>query len=288
MRSIQTVAVVGATGMLGAPVTKELKKQGYSITAVIRDQVKAQNKLGPEIFTHVGDLKNVHSLRTAFQQADFVYVSINTGPEEKNSDFKTEIEGVQNIIEAAKLSGIKRIGYLSSLVKNYDETDWWVFDIKRKACELLLNCGIPVTIFYPSNFYENLTGLQKKGNRIMLAGNQETKSWWIGARDYGRQVAEAFRQKHNENREYSIQGLEPMNMEGAADIFIDNYGTGSLKKRKIPLWTFNLLKPFSSTIDFQCHILHAINHYDEQFQSEKTWDDLGKPVETLAEWASRQ
>lgn len=288
MKSIQTIAVVGATGMLGAPVTKELKRQGYSVSAVVRDNVNAQKKLGPEIFTHVADLKSVSSLRTAFQQADFVYVSLSTAPGEQNSNFKTEIEGVENIIKAAKLSGVKRIGYLSSLVKDYDEKEWWVFDAKRKACELLLNCDIPVTIFYPSNFFENLTELQLKGKRVMLAGKQETKSWWIGTNDYGRQVAEAFRQDHNENREYTIQGLEPFNMDEAADVFIENYSSEDLKKTTAPLWIFKLLKPFSKTMDFQYNILHAINNYDEQFQSEKAWRELGKPEETLADWASRQ
>lgn len=290
MNTIQTIAVVGATGMLGAHVTKILKNQGYSVTAVVRDMQKAQRKLGAGTYLSKGNLQDKSSLRTAFTDVDFVYLSLSTTPGEKDNDFKTEIDGVRNVIEAAKSARVKRIGHLSSLVKNYKDTGWWVFDVKEEACRILKEADIPVTIFYPSNFFENLSELQLKGNRLMLAGDQVTKSWWIGTKDYGMQVANAFRKDrdHNEDREYTIQGPEPYNMEEAADEFIKHHPNPNLRKFKAPLGGFKLLKPFSAKIDFQYNILYAINHYDEQFQSDDTWEKLGKPEQSLAKWAAEQ
>lgn len=290
MNTIRSIAVIGATGMLGAPVTKVLKREGYSVTAVVRDMQKAQKKLGAGFYLSKGDLRDKNSLRTAFTDVDIVYLSLSTTPDEKNQDFKTEIDGLQNVIEAAKAARVKRIGMLSSLVKDYRGIDWWVFDIKREACRMLFDADIPATIFYPSSFFENLTHLQLKFNRVMLAGEQVTKSWWIGAEDYGRQVAKSFRADidHSETREYPIQGPEPFSMEEAADCLIKHYPESNLKKTKAPIGLFKLLKSFSSSIDFQYHILSAINHYDEKFQSEDTWKTLGKPGTTLAEWAEKQ
>lgn len=290
MNTIQSVAVVGATGMLGAPVTKILKREGFSVTAVVRDMQKAHQKLGSGIYLSKGNLTDKNSLRTAFTDVDFVYLSLSTAPDEKKKEFKTEIDGLKNVIEAAKSARVKRIGFLSSLVKDYRDKDWWIFDIKREACRILLESDLPATIFYPSSFFENITELQKKGNRILLAGDQVTKSWWIGVEDYGRQIAKSFRidNNHAENREYSIQGPEPFSMEEAVNCFIENHPDPALKKAKAPMWIFKMLSPFSATIDFQYNILDAINHYDEQFQSEKTWELLGKPQLTLAEWAAKQ
>ncbi len=287
MRTIRSIAVIGATGMLGKPVAKKLKKEGFSVTAVVRDISRAQNTIGSEFHYVKGDVNSVDSLRSAFRDVDYVYISLSTQPKEKNADFKTEIDGIKNIIQAAKMANIKRIGYLSSLVKDYSGFDWWMFDIKREACKMLLESEIPVTIFYPSNFFENLSELQLKGSRVMLAGSQVTKSWWISAEDYGKQVAEAFRQDHEENREYPVQGLEPMNMEEAADVFIKHYPNKSLKKLKAPMWFFKLIKPFSAEVDFQYKIISAINHYDETFTAEATWEELGKPELTLKEWTRR-
>jgi uncharacterized protein YbjT (DUF2867 family) len=286
MKYIQSIAVVGATGMLGSKVTRVLKTEGYSVTAVVRNMQKAQQIFGSAgIHLRKGDLRHKTSLHTAFQDSDFLYLNLSTGPDERNSDFKTEIDGVKNVIEAARKTGIRRIGYLSSLVKDYTQSNWWVFDYKREAVRLLLECDIPVTIFYPSNFYENIPELQMMGKRILLAGDQVTKSWWIGTRDYGSMVAEAFRQEHQENREYPVQGPEPFSMEEAADQFIRYYKPANLKKLKTPMWVFKALKPFSKTVDFQYNILHAINHYDEKFISENTWNELGKPQQTLKDFA---
>jgi len=285
MNRIKTIAVIGATGMLGAPVTNILKKEGFAVTAVVRDPAKGSNRLVQNIHIQKGDLRDKSTLKHAFENVDYIYLSLSTDHSEKNEDFKTEINGLKNVIQAAEESGVKRIGMLSSLVKDYDGIDWWVFDIKRKACKILLDCDIPATIFYPSNFYENLAVLQMKGNRLFLAGDQVTKSWWIGTKDYGKQVAAAFRQEHTENREYPVQGTEPYNFEEAADLFIKHYKPVNLKKSKTPLWILKTLKPFSPKIDFQYNILYAINHYRETFLSEQTWEDLGKPQQTLAEFA---
>jgi len=75
-----------------------------------------------------------------------------------------------------------------------------------------------------------------------------------------------------------------MNMEEAADVFIKHYPNESLKKMKAPMWIFKLIKSFSASIDFQYNILNAINQYDETFDAETTWNDLGKPILTLEEW----
>lgn len=287
---IRSIAVIGATGMLGAPVTKVLKQENFSVTAVVRDMQKAQRKLGAGFYLSKATLEDKHSLRTAFADADYVYLSLSTAPDEKNSEFKTEIDGLQNVIDAAISARVKRIGMLSSLVKNYNGFDWWVFDIKRQACQILLDADIPATIYYPSNFFENLTELQLKGNRVLLAGEQKTQSWWISAADYGQQVAKSFRvdSDHTNNREYIIQGPHPFNMEEAADEFIQHYTGKQLKKAKAPMWIFKLAKPFSAEMDFQYHILTAINHYDETFEAEETWNTLGKPETTLAQWAEKQ
>jgi uncharacterized protein YbjT (DUF2867 family) len=285
MSSIKSIAVVGATGMLGAPVTEELYNAGFRIRAISRDAQKAAEKLPEGIEVWEANIKNELSLEEAFEGMDAVYISLSSYPDERNAQFKTEMHGIHNICEAAKAKSIKRIGYLSSLVQNYEGTGWWVFKIKRLACEMLKGSDIPCTIFYPSSFYENIPELQLRGSNVMLAGNQITQSWWIGALDYGKQVARSFQILDHEDREFIIQGPEPYSFEEAADVFIEHYQPNDLKKRKAPLFIFKYLGWFSDEMDFQYNILYAINHYDEKFQSEQTWEELGTPQTSLAAFA---
>ncbi|PWN08263.1 SDR family oxidoreductase [Rhodohalobacter mucosus] len=285
MNQSPSIVVIGATGMLGSRVTRVLHENGFDVTAAVRDPEKARKmpQLEGMRITYA-DLSQPETLETVMAGADYLYINVSTAPDERNASFKTEIDGLSNAIRAAEKAGVQRIGFLSSLVKDY-EAGWWVFDIKRKAVDLLRTCSLPITIFYPSSFFENLTELQLKGNRVLIAGRQETQSWWIGTQDYGKMVAQAFRQDHGENREYTVQGPEPFSMDEAVDEFIDNVTSRNLKKLRTPMWVFRMLKPFSKTIDFQYNILNAINRYDEQFQSEVTWKELGKPKMTLSDFA---
>lgn len=281
---MKKIVVVGATGMLGTPVTKELLKAGYEVSAMVRNMDKAREKLPHDIHLIKGDLSNIEDLQNAFDGHDYVYLSLSTAPNEKNKAFKTEIEGIQNVIHAAKKTGIKRIGYLSSIIRDFDGFDWWLFDIKNLAVDLLKGADIETTIFNPSNFYESLTGQMMVGSNILLVGRQETNCWWISAKDYGQMVATSFEVDEG-NREYTIQGTEPLNFDEAADIFIQNYPHKKLTKRRAPVWFLRMAGFFSSQADFGWRITEAINRYPEKFNGQEAWDKLGKPEMTLKQFA---
>lgn len=285
MNPIQSIAVIGASGMLGKPVTEELLNAGFQICAIARNPEKARRMLPDRIAVVKGNVKDTASLHRAFEGMDAVYIRLSSYLNEKNATFQTELQGINDICEAAEASEIKRIGYLSSLVQRYNGINWWVFNIKHQACDILNDSNVPTTIFHPSSFYENIPELQPKGSRVMLAGNQITQSWWIGAHDYGKQVARSFQILDDEDKKYPIQGPEPYSFEEAADVFIEHYAPKQLKKMKAPLGIFKYLGWFSDQMDYQYNILYAINHYDEQFQSEQTWQELGKPQTSLAAFA---
>ncbi len=282
---MKKIVVIGATGMLGKPVTEELISAGHLVSILSRSPDKARS-LFPDADVISGDLEDPNSLADAFTGHDAVYLSLSTAPNEKHKTFKTEIDGVMNVIYAAKKTGIQRIGYLSSMIQGYDGFDWWMFDIKRNACELLKSVDISSTIFYPSNFFENFTGVMRMGSRIILAGHQKTTCWWISAQDYGRMVSVALESDEGD-QEYTIQGLEPFNFDDAADVFIANYSAAKLKKTRAPMWVLKMAGMISSQANFGWHINEAINKYDEPFEGEQAWDKLGKPQMTLAEFARK-
>lgn len=285
---IQYICIIGATGMLGKPVTKQLVRAGFNITVISRDSEKAKSKLkGLNLPIREADVRDVQSLVDAFSGQDAVYLNLSTSPYEQASAFKIESDGIANIIAAAGLCGLHRITYLSSLVIDYKGISNWLFDVKRDAVRQLRSSRIPVTVFYASNFFENLPKLLMKRNRILLAGNQKTKSWWIGAEDYGKQVARSFTLPQEGLTGYAVQGPEPMSFEEAAEVFITNYGARHLKKLKVPLWVVRATGLISARVACQYRIVYAINRYDEQFDAEETWNCLGRPELTLEEYAKQ-
>ncbi len=222
---MQKILFIGASGMLGKPVTLELMRAGFPVTLLARD-VEKMKKLFPNATILKGDVFDVASLEEAMKGHEIVYANLSVAQSSKKNEPQPEREGVKNMIAAAKKSGIKRIAYLSSLIKNYQGMNgfsWWALQIKQEAVNAIKNSGLNYSIFYPSTFMECLDKQMLQGTRLMLAGKSEAPMWFIAGKDYGVQVAWALKKAGDTNQEYAIQGLEPFTFEEAAKVFCNNY-----------------------------------------------------------------
>ncbi|MBN8823718.1 MULTISPECIES: SDR family oxidoreductase [unclassified Spirosoma] len=282
------IAIVGATGMLGQPVTRELIRAGFAVRLIARDVAKTR-ALFPNIDVVSADLRNVDALRDALVGMDAVYLNLSIRQDEKQSDFHTEAEGLQNLILAAQSTGVKRIGYLSSIIIRYQGMNgfrWWVFDVKQAAVERIKESGLPYSIFYPSCFMDSMNGTQRAGRFILLVGRSGVKPMYIAASDYGRQVARAFQLvKDGQNQEYIIQGPEAVTQHEAAERFVKAYAKEKLRTVTTPSFLMKLGGFFTAQADYGWHITEALNNYPEGFESQKTWDELGKPTTTIEQFA---
>lgn len=286
---MKKIAVIGATGMLGAPVTRQLMKAGFDVTALVRDPTSAAKKLPPGIQLKQGDIQDTTSIINFLKDNEGLYISLNLKRNERPNEFHAETDGLKNIIEAAKVTGINRIGFISSLVMNYQGMNgfnWWVFKVKKEAVNLLKSSGIPYCIFYPSTFMENFLSTYRMGNRVLLAGTSYQKMYFISAIDFGKQVASSFQFPFTENREYAIQGPEAYTADEAAKLFIQNHSQTKLSISHAPLGMLKFIGKFSRTINYGANIIEALNNYPERFDAEQTWKELGKPIITLQDFAA--
>jgi uncharacterized protein YbjT (DUF2867 family) len=286
---MQKILFIGGTGMLGKPVAHQLINAGYDVTLLARDTNKMQ-QLFPAAKIIQGDVFDIESLKKAFTWQDIVYLSLSVDQSSKEKNPQTEREGIANVIAIAKETGIKRIGYLSSLVKNYQGMNgfnWWSFAIKHKAVDAIRSSGIPYSIFYPSTFMECIDQQMLRGNKLMLVNGSVAKMWFVAAEDYGKQVATAFEIAGNNpqgpvvNQEYAIQGDVGYDWNAVAEIFLGNYKKPA-KTMTLPLAVLKFLGNFSQKMSYAARICEALNKYPEKFESENTWKDLGKPQITLA------
>lgn len=281
------ILFVGATGMLGKPVAKELARQGFDLTLFGRDISKLQT-LFPGVKTAQGDIFDKQGLVNAMHGMVAVYCNLSVLPASTENDPQPEREGIENIIAAAKETGIKRIAYISSLVHRYEGMNnfkWWAFRLKGAAIEKIKSSGIPYTIFYPSTFMECYPYQMLRGNKIGVLGKSVAPMWFIAADDFAKQVAESFRILKDENREYAIQGPEPYTFSEANDIFRKHYKKAKLGITKAPLGIAKFMGLFSQKFNYIGHICEALNKYPESFESADTWKELGKPEITLARFA---
>ena len=260
---------------------------GFDLTLLARDIDKMQ-RLFPGSKIIKGDVFDKASLAPAFAGMDAVYCNLSVVQTSKEKDLQAEREGIDNIIVAAKETGIKRIAYLSSLVHLYEGMNnfhWWAFEMKNNAVQKIKDSGIPYSIFYPSTFMETFPYQMMHGNKIAMLGGSLAPMWFIAAADYAKQVANSFQILTTENKEYNVQGTEPFTFDEATKNFIKHYSKAKLKTMKAPIGLVKFFGSFSQKLNYGWHICEALNKYPEKFESDETWKELGKPSITLADYA---
>lgn len=271
--------------MIGIPVTKELIKAGFEVTALVRNIEKAKQIFPIGVSFVKGDIQNKSEISEALKNADAIYINISTTDKHKENEFNPEIGGLDNILSVIKKSSVKQVVFLSSfLARNY-QGNWWVMNAKKQGIAKVKNCGIPYTIFYPSNFMENLNGGMKDGKKINTIGKSTEDIWWIAGEDFGRQVANALKTEKSLNTEYPVQGLEAMTILETAKIFVQNYSKEKLSVANLPMCMAKFLALFVKPLKFVVPMMEVMNRNKETFEAQKTWEDLDKPSITIKEYA---
>ena len=274
--------------MLERPVVQALVAAGFEVTTLVRNPEKAKDTLPASVKLIEGALEDKDAIRRSLEGADGVYLSLSFEQTAKPTDFIGERDGLRNILSVIHDYPIQRIAYLSSIIQAYDGFRWWIFDWKREAIALIKATGIPYTIFYPSNFMETLPGRMIRNNRVLLAGTPKVKNYWIAGDDYGRQVAQSFLKLTSENRDYAVQGPEALTVDEGADVYVKNTTHSKLKIAKVPLWVLKWAGLFNAQAGYGYHVVKAMIEHPEPFQAQNTWDELGKPTITLAQFAKSQ
>ncbi|MFP3598352.1 NAD(P)-dependent oxidoreductase [Chryseobacterium sp. SIMBA_029] len=103
---MKKVAVIGATGFVGAQVVKELANRGYAVEAIVRDASKVEQN--NSVTAKSIDVNNVAELSEGLKGNDAVISTYNAGWTNPNlyNDFLT---GSENIEKAVEESGVKRL-----------------------------------------------------------------------------------------------------------------------------------------------------------------------------------
>lgn len=286
IKRIERIAIIGATGKLALPVMEELAKE-FQLRAVVRDVERAKQLL-PKIELMQADLQDVSRLTSALQGMDAVYINVNTETVHLRLPFYAEREGIANIIEAARASGIQailKIGALGTLPNaTHLRGENAVPNLIRiQGHRLIEESGIPFTIFHPSFFMENLWW-NLKGIQLQWIGNAPSKYYWIAAADYAKQVRAAINLPQTRNRHYAIQGAQALSADQAIEQFIAAYG-GGIKKQVLPLGIAKLIGLFDPKMQFAAHMFSYFGRQSETFYAEQTWQELGVPSITMEDFA---
>ncbi len=189
---MSTILVAGATGWVGSEICQRLSTSGKGFNALVREssdpgKVYRLKSFGAEAIQ--GDLRDRASLDRACRGVSAVVCTVSSMPFSyqpgSNDIQKIDLEGVVNLIEAAKANHVSRFIY-TSFSGNID-LDFPLRNAKREVERRLKESGLVYTIFRPSYFMETwlspVVGFDAANAKAVIYGTGQNPISWISLKD---------------------------------------------------------------------------------------------------------
>ena len=213
------ILVVGATGMVGSEICRLLTSQGMPLRAMVREssdpaKVARLRDLGTKIVK--GNLCDPNSLKAACQGASAVICTVSAMPfcyqPGANDIQSVDFEGVNNLIEAARATGVKQFIY-TSFSGNLDR-DFPLRNAKRAVEKHLKESGLVYSILRPSMFMEvwlsPAVGFDAANAKVTVYGSGDQPIAWITIQDVARFAVESLTNPAARNHVLELGG--PQNL----------------------------------------------------------------------------
>ncbi|MGF1761626.1 NmrA family NAD(P)-binding protein, partial [Photobacterium sagamiensis] len=151
----QSVAVIGATGQVGTPLTKGLLSLGHDVVVLTRnlagESAEKLNSYKAEgaLLVEVRDMLNVDDMAKALEGVDTLICAV---PGSKQ--IITDAEPLW--LEAAVKAGVKRFvpTEFGCHTRNLDYGDGVIFDYKKRLHNKIIESGIGWTFFYNGGIFD--------------------------------------------------------------------------------------------------------------------------------------
>lgn len=277
----KTILVIGATGTMGEPVARRLKKDGFRVRVMTRDSNKAQEIFGETFDIAVGDIMDASSLEEPLYGCYGVHIS--TAPPEK------EQMKVNNVVSIALKKELQRITYVSW--PNATEDNAWFPPVKEKllAEEVIRESGIPYTIFCPTTAMENIP-MFVQGNRAAVIGKQARPYHWLAADDFGRTVSASYGLEETANKRLFIYGPESILTHEAVRRYCSLFHPEITKISTMPYWLVKIMATMmrSKEMKFGSSLLAFCEKVGEGGDPAEANHILGAPKTTLDEWLKQR
>ncbi len=210
--------------MLGLPVANELAHRGISVRVISRRTFRPRSEHMESVAADVGDRGK---LARAMDGCRAVHISLQGGPRAEDY-LRLEGDGVRAIAAIAGEQGMERITLLSGLgvaavnermIERGDRIPAPAF-AKYHGEEAVRKCGVPYSIFRPSNFTD---GLERSvmGKRAFVPGFARAEYHWLAAGEYARIVADALAGPGQPTGTWAVLGPERLTIREAMEQYLE-------------------------------------------------------------------
>jgi len=281
----QKILIIGGTGMLGEPVSRQLQSCGFGVRIFTRSPDKARVRFPAPFEIARGDVEDLRSLEIAMEGCSGVHINLHG-----LFDPDLERRGAEAIACAAVKAGLQRITYLSG-ASVCEENAWFADTRARLQAEAAICAsGVPYTVFR-AHFFMNTLRNFVRGRLLLQIGKHPHPYHWVDSADYACMVARAYDTPQSVDKILFVCGPQAFTMREALQV-LKRTAYPDHRIVYLPLWAarwFAVLgkRPqLQSTIPFfaYCEKVKVIL----SGSPEEANHLLGAPTTTLEAWARRE
>jgi uncharacterized protein YbjT (DUF2867 family) len=266
------ILVIGATGLIGNAVAKQLYNDGSHVIVLSRNKEKARGLFQGDIEIIEADVLDPTSIRHAFTGIDGVYISLpeNIVP-----------VAMPAIVEAAKASRVKQLVYTSGCTVRKENAVHPMIKNHLAGEECIECSGIPYTILKLTMVMDMIPRYANNGKPFII-GKQIHGFSWIHTSDIARMVSSAFSSENARNKKFTLWGNERSTITDVVEGYNRtlNLSTGKVKPK--PYWQAGLLSLIvGEKLKYAISIFRYFDEHPEEGDPEEAYSILGRPQMTL-------
>lgn len=224
------ILITGATGFIGRTLIRQLSTIGYPLRALIRPSPKTPRlPKGVPVEVAVVSLADVRGLRAALRDVDtIIHLASAENQGSRGSLLTADIQGTENLVQAAADAGVDRIVYLSH-IGAAPSSGYPAFKAKGLAEEYIRNGKVPYTILRTSlvygpedHFTNNLSRLIRSSLGIFTipaGGRTVVQPVWV--EDLVTCILWSLQNDETLNKVYELGGSEFFTLEQIAQTIME-------------------------------------------------------------------
>ncbi len=273
---VSKILILGATGMLGQPVVRQLVENGHQVRVMGRDAEKMRKLYGDAVEILAGDAANREDIRNALTGCHAVH--INLPPD-------VELVAAEHVINLAAHNQLQRITYVSATTA-FEQNRWYeLVDVKLRSEEIIRRSGIPVVVLCPTWAMETLFNFIHGKRAAVIMGKNPPALHFFAAKDFGRIAAATYQDDRALGKRLFIHGPEAITLPDALERFIETcYPECTVTRWK--LWQAQMFATLTMRKDLK-YAIELIAYFDqvgELGDPTETNDLFGAPAITLDQW----
>ena len=286
------ILVVGATGLLGSEVCRELTAQHRPFRALVRPgatKAHALQQQGAEVV--FGDLKEPASLAEACQGVRTVISTASSTLSRRQGDSIESVDrmGQIELVDAARNAAVRQFIFVS--YNHRKDLECALSNAKAEVEQLLIHSGMQYTILRASFFMEvwlsPALGFDFRNAKATVYGAGDRPISWISVPDLARIVVACIDNPAALNREIQVGGPQPLSPHDVVRIYEEITGR-KCEVEHVPLTTLQAQRAME--VDplqhsFATLMLHAAS--GDAIDMRRTQQDFRVPLTSVSDYIRR-